>query len=112
MAQQDVFCLQDGSEVSVKNDRRGADWRPDEVDPESDYDENDADEWMNNKDANDLLRQWHIKESEEDKGITSKVRRRTRKPKGQEAKEHKKKLRKQYNDHVKDERCKFRRRVQ
>ena len=82
------------------------------METESDYDGNDSDEWMNNKDANDLLRGWHIKESEEDNEIASKIRRKMKRPTGKEAKEHKKKLRKQYNEHTKDERCKFRRRVQ
>ena len=105
---QDVFCLQAGSEISVTNDR----WEPSEIDPDSDYENDDTAGWMNKKDADDLLRQWHIRESKEDKSIISKVRRRMRKPTGREARECRDKLRRQYTEHLNDERCKFRRRVQ
>ena len=106
---QDAFCLQAGEEISVKNDVRFKK----ETETESEGDENGVtNEWMNGQDANELRNRWYKKESDSEKQITPKTRRKMRKPKGDEAKRHRRELQKKYNEHIQDERCKFRRRVQ
>ena len=117
---QDVFCLHNGKEVSVKDDPTNTDPRYKmEGESESDHRGNEVchkrnkvrNEWMNSQDAKELLNRWHTKESEEDKELASKMRQRTRRPKGDKAKQHKEELQGKYNKHIRDERCKFRRRV-
>ena len=83
-----------------------------DMETESECDENGVvNEWMNTQGANGLRSKWYKKESEEEKMTTPRTRQKMGRPKRDTAKEHSWDLQMKYNEHIQDERCKFRRRV-